>query len=81
MAPCPPLCVAVDERLGKYVIHARLVRGMFPETDHQAVLTKVRMHMVWRWKREKKEVKRRVATERLKEESVRKRYRERLERE
>ena len=37
--------------------------------------------MAWGWKREKKEVKTRVATERLNEECVRKRYKERLERE
>ena len=73
--------IAVDERLRKDVIDARVVRGMFPDSDHFAVLAKVRMHMGWRWKGEKKEVKMRVAIERLNEECVRKRYKERLERE
>ena len=44
---------------------ARVVRGMFLDSDHFVVFAKVKTHMVWRWKKEKKEVKVRVAKERL----------------
>ena len=68
--------IAVDERLRKDVIDARVVRGMFPDSDHYAVLTKVRPQVVWRWKGEKKVVKTRVAKERLNDECVRANYKE-----
>ena len=70
--------VAVDERLRKDVMDARVVRGMFPDSDHFAVLTKVRMQVGWKWKGERKVVKVRVAKEKLNEGDVREKYKERL---
>ena len=70
--------VVVDKRLRNEVMDARVVRGMFPDSDHFAVLTKVRMQVVWRWKEERKEVKVRVAKEKLNEADVREKYKESL---
>ena len=30
---------------------ARVVRGMFLDSDHFVVFAKVKTHMVWRWKK------------------------------
>ena len=40
--------IAIDERLRKDVIglHARVVRGMFPDSNHNAVQANVRKYMV-----------------------------------
>ena len=70
--------VVVDKRLRNEVMDARVVRGMFPDSDHFAVLTKVRMQVVWRWKKERKEVEVRVAKEKLNEADVREKYKESL---
>ncbi len=39
--------IAVDNRMGREVEHAKVVRGMFRGSDHFAVVVKVRMRERW----------------------------------
>ena len=39
--------IAVDERIKKEVLDAKVVRGMFDESDHYVVVSKIRIRGRW----------------------------------
>ncbi len=60
--------IAVDERIKKDVLDARVVRGMFDGSDHYVVLAKVQIRDRWEYCMKKCKSKGRqvIASERLK---------------
>jgi len=72
--------ISVDERLRSDVKDARAVRGMFPGSDHFAVLAKIRTQMRWTWRGKRNEGEMRLAKERLNEVDNREKFREDLTR-
>ena len=66
--------VAVDARLKNEVIDARTVRGLFADSDHFAVLIKMRTQVKWVWKVKEKDGGMRLAIERLRDEDNQKRF-------
>ena len=66
--------VAVDARLKNEVIDARTVRGMFADSDHFAVLIKMRTQVKWVWKAGEKDGGMRLAIEKLRDEDNQKRF-------
>ncbi len=45
-----PLYIAVDNRLRREVEDTKIVRGLFSDSDHFAVVAKVRMRERWEFK-------------------------------
>ena len=68
--------VVIDDRMKGMVDDAKVVRGMFPDSDHFAVLAKVRAQVGWVWKKERVTSVMRVAKERLREVEFREKYKE-----
>ncbi len=72
--------IAVDERLRKDVLDAKVVRGALEGSDHYAVVVKIMLRDKWEfYKKTGKEKRSKVlAKERLGKEEVREEYREDL---
>ncbi len=66
--------VAVDGRLKKDICDAKVVRGMFDDSDHLAVLTKLRLKEKWVFEKKgvvKKEI---LKIEKLQEKEINDEY-------
>ena len=70
--------IAVDERLKKDVMDAKVVRGLFQGSDHFAVLAEVRTKVRWVHETRDQEERKVLATERLNEEECKIEYERRL---
>ncbi len=72
--------VAVDERLRKDVLDAKVVRGSLEGSDHYAVVVKIMLRDKWEFcrKTEKEKKSKLLAKERLGKEEVREKYRGKL---
>ena len=67
--------IAVDERLKKDVLDARVVRGMFDGSDHYAVVAKIRVRGRWEFcKKCKTKGRKVIASERLDRKEIREEY-------
>ena len=66
--------VAVDERLKSEVRDARVVRGMFQDSDHMAVLVRLEVREKWAYRNSNKTKIKRVRSELLKEEKYKTSY-------
>ncbi len=68
--------IAVDNRLRREVEDAKVVRGLFSDSDHFAVVGKVRMRERWKFKGNgrKESERRELASERLRNKRESKRY-------
>ena len=66
--------VAVDERLKSEVRDARVVRGMFQDSDHMAVLVRLEVREKWVYRNNNKTKIKRVRNELLKEEEYKTSY-------
>ncbi len=69
------LYIAVDERIKKEVVDARVVRGMFDGSDHYVVIAKIQIRDRWEYgKKCKSEGRQVIASERLGMKEVREEY-------
>ncbi len=73
--------IAVDNRLRKEVEDAKVVRGLFSDSDHFAVVAKVRMRERWEFKENgrKEGEKRILASDRLRNSEESQRYERKVE--
>ena len=67
--------MAVDKRLRRDVTDVKVVRGMFDCSDHFAVLMKIKVRDSWIFGKVEKGVRRRLRTEKFREEGIREEYR------
>ncbi len=71
---------AVDNRLRREVEYTNVVRGLFSDSDHFAVVAKVRMRERWEYKRNgQKGERRELASERLHNSEETQRYERKVE--
>ena len=70
--------MAVDKRLRRDVVDAKVVRGMIEGSDHFAVLMKIKTSKKWKFRNERKEESKRLRLEKFREEGVREEYKKRV---
>ena len=70
--------MAVDKRLRRDVTDVKVVRGMFDCSDHFAVLMKIKVRDSWIFGKVEKGVRKRLRTEKFREEGIREEYRNKV---
>ncbi|MEL7177812.1 MAG: reverse transcriptase domain-containing protein [Pseudomonadota bacterium] len=69
--------VAVDERIRRDVMDAKVVRGMFQDSDHYAVMARIRLKEKWEF-RERRDSIKKTRNEKLREEIAKEEYEKRF---